>query len=144
MSTVHFRFLTATLAFTSPTLADISCQLTSVALTNATPKGAKVYTFCAAGGNNGLFIEDVDSDYTLDIEFRADWTATNSFANYLEVNDLATVGFSLVLDPGATGRIRTYAGTLIAQAATDGGAARAAQSMKVSLQIVGKPSLVLT
>lgn len=144
MSTVHFRYLTATLAFTAPTLADVSCQLTSVALTNNTPKGAKVYTFCAAGGNAGLFIEDVDADYTLDIEFRADWAATNSFANYLETNDLVTVGFTLVIDPGATGRIRTYTGNLVAQAATDGGAARTPQALKVSLQIVGKPALVLT
>lgn len=115
-----------------------------MALTNATPKGAKVYTFCAAGGNNGLFIESVDPDYTLDIEFRADWAVAAGFAQYLEANDLVQVGFTLVLDPGATGRIRTYTGNLIAQAATDGGAARAAQSMKVSLQIVGQPVLVVS
>lgn len=143
-STVHFRFQQATLAFTSPTLADVSCQLTSVTLTNSTPKGAKVYTFCAAGGNAGLFIEQVDPDYSLDVEFRADWAVGAGFADYLFVNDLVQVGFTLVLDPGATGRIRTYTGNLIAQAASDGGAARAPETMKVSLQIVGAPTLVVS
>lgn len=139
--TINSQKLSAiTLAFTSPTLADFSCQVQSVTMTNGTPDGARQFTLCASGA--GEFREVPDQAWTLDLEFFSDWT-TGGINRYLAANDGATVGFSLDFAPGlgAGTYERTWSGNVVLKQPTDGGAARDTLMSKVTWNLIGAPAI---
>ncbi len=134
----HRRFKTAIVTFTSPVLADFSCQMLAMAPTNAAPDGERFYTFCADGNGEGR--EDVDPDWSLALRGKHDWTP-GGISRYLHANDGARVEIAVNFDNGVTDWDRTWTGTVVIKSPGDGGDARAAQEFDITLMYEGAPEL---
>lgn len=132
------KFKTAIVKFTTPVLADFSCQMLAMMPQNNSPDGDKYYTFCSDGLGEGR--EETDPDWSVTLRGKHDWTATG-VSRYLTSNDNAEVELVLNFDNGVAGWNRTWTGKVLVRAPGDGGDARSPQEFEVTLQYVAKPVL---
>lgn len=138
MTIKNKRFKTAVVTFTTPVLADFSCQLMSLAPTNNTPDGERFYTYCADGTGEGR--DDADPDWSVTLKGKHDWS-TGGISRYLSTNDGKQVEIKINFDNTVTGWDRTWTGTVLLRDPGDGGDARSPQEFEVTLQYIGKPVL---
>lgn len=132
------RLSRAVLTFTTPTLADFSCQITNVTVTNNTPDGDRVFTLCADG--TGEFRQTVDPAWQVDLTWVSDWT-TSGLNRYLATNDGATVQMVIHLDNSDASYGRTWTGNVVLKQPSDGGDARALEMSKATWNFIGAPAL---
>ncbi len=138
MTVTARRFKTAIVTFTSPVLADFSCQLMAIQPTNNTPDGDKFYTYCADGTGEGR--EEVDQDWAITLRGKMDWAAAG-LNRYLATNDGETVELVVNFDNGVTGFDRTWTGDVVIKMPGDGGDARSPEEFEVTWNYVAKPVL---
>lgn len=138
MPIVHRRFRTAVVTFTSPVLADFSCQMLSMMPANDTPDGDRFYTYCADGNGEGR--EDADDEWSVTLKGKHNWAASG-ISRYLHANDGAEVELVINFDNGVAGWSRIWTGTVIIKSPGDGGDARAPEEFEVTYQYIGKPEL---
>ena len=117
---------------------DYSCQATTAGVTNATPDGNKVYTFCASGA--GEFRETPDPQYTLPLKWISDWSSTG-LNRYVHDHNGETVAFTLTLDPGDADYERTWTGNVVLKEPNDGGDVRTTETSEVTWNCIGVPDL---
>lgn len=132
------RFKTAIVTFTTPVLADFSCQMMAMAPSNNTDDGDRYYTFCADGSGEGR--EEPDDDWTVTLRGKMDWTP-GGISRYLAANDGDLVELTINFDNGVDDWDREWVGTVRIKDPGDGGDARAPQEFEVTLPYVGKPAL---
>lgn len=138
MAIKNRRFKTAIVTFTTPVLADFSCQMMALSPTNNTPDGAKFKTFCAAGDGDG--VEESDDDWSVTLRGKADWTP-GGISRYLVANEGDTVELTINFDNGVEDWDREWVGSVVIKNPGDGGDAGGPQEFEVTLQYVGKPVL---
>lgn len=111
-----------------------ACQVKSWTMTNNSPDGAKLYSFCPTGTD----VEEVDGDWALDVTFFSDWTL-NGVSDWLFANNETNVTFQLDHHPDIALEHVRWSGTLRVKAPSVGGEARVTEETNVTLQIVGVP-----
>lgn len=114
-------------------LTDYSCQVVEARVT-ATPNTTDVpATFCEAASKI-----NVPSSFDLELQGLQDWGDAASFSQYLFDHDAEQAAFALYLDgtsdPAATGIVSIAAGDF-------GGVAGEVLVMKLTLPILGKPTI---
>lgn len=110
------------------------CQVKTWKLTNGTADGAQMFTFCPSG----VFREQTDPDYSLDITFFSDWKL-NGIADYLWANDQLDVTFQLDHHPDIALEHARWTGTCRVKAPDVGGDYGVTEESAVSLKIIGLP-----
>lgn len=115
------------------------CQVSSWTLSAGIKTGDREYTFCSAGEGNNSFIEGTDGEPTLELKFFSDWRSAG-ISDYLWVNNMATVAFTLDHHPDITGEHVQWSGFVQLQAPDAGGDARATETQDITLPIVGTPT----
>lgn len=118
---------------------EFQCQLSSWKVTNNTEDGERFYTFCNDTSDGGEFREDAEPQYALELKFFSDWRS-GGISDYLVVNDLLVVGFTLDHLPDIVGEHVRWVGNVKIKAPTVGGDARTTEVTEVTLQVIGKPT----
>lgn len=112
------------------------CQVSSWTVSAGIKTGATLYSFCAAGEGNNAFIEQTDGTPTLALKFYSDYRSAG-ISDYLWLNNMQTVAFTLDHHPDITGEHVQWSGFVQIQAPDAGGDARATEVQSVTLPIVG-------
>jgi hypothetical protein len=118
------------------TLTDYACQVVEGRITAAPNVTTVPATFCAS--KSDIY---APSSFTLELQGLQDWGNAASFSEYLFHNDATQQAFALYLsgatDPSATGICSIAAGDF-------GGVAGDVLVLKLSLPILGKPTITTT
>jgi hypothetical protein len=113
---------------------NFECQVKTWKMTNKTPTGAQMYTFCSSG----VFREQTTADWELDITFFSDWTS-GGISDFLYTNDQTDALFQLDHHPDITGEHVRWSGTCRVVAPDVGGAYGDTEESTVTLGIFGVP-----
>jgi hypothetical protein len=116
-------------------LQQSQCQLRSWKLNNNTPDGARTYAYCPDGED----VTEVDPDWSVDLEFYADWRP-GGISDYLMQHDGEQVDFTIDHYPDIPEEHVTWTGKLLIKAPSVGGEVRTTEMTAVTLQIIGKPT----
>ena len=110
------------------------CQVKNWKIVNGTGDGERFYAQCP----DGEFFEDAEPEYSLELEFFADWRLSG-VSDYLVSNDQETVAFQLDHHPDVAAEHVRWTGDVKVKAPDVGGENRTTEMTTVTLPIIGKP-----
>lgn len=113
---------------------NFECQVKTWKLVNNSGTPDKLYAQCPAGE----VLEDTEDDYSLELEFYADWRSAG-ISDYLWENDRQTVAFHLDHHPDIPMENVIWDGICYIVAPDVGGEVRTTEMTEVSLRCIGKP-----
>jgi hypothetical protein len=111
------------------------CQIQSWNVDPGVQDGDRQYTYCSSGVNS--FIEETDSEPTLQLKFYSDWRSPTGLSSFLWQNPNVVATFQLDHHPDIASEHVVWSGSVLLQPPPAGGDARDTEISEITLMVIG-------